>query len=203
MRLRDYHAEEVKAHYVKVAQDRAPFDYSLTSTVHPIFGNILQFDKEWKTVQMKNLQRLAQRYSVSRTFGVGQDALESLTTVEKAELANGKFVGCAAALTMKKPLIRLYHISHASKVNPLNKTTNHIKPHTPAGKVNRKPRGFFLNFQFSSSSYNGKWIRKFSFRELIWSSVDQGNGGRILSQFIQKLLTVYSWNEIFCLSTHF
>lgn len=53
--------------------ERAALDYSLLSSQHKIYPKILQFDREWKTVLMKNLQKLPSKYSVSRTFGIGPE----------------------------------------------------------------------------------------------------------------------------------
>ena len=72
-RLRDLQRSDVQNHYKRMAVERATIDYSLLSPESKIYPKILQFDREWKTVLMKNLQKLPCKYSVSRTFGIGPE----------------------------------------------------------------------------------------------------------------------------------
>ena len=73
IRLRDLQRFDIQNHYRRIAMERAALDYSLLSSQHKIYPRILQFDREWKTVLMKNLQKLPSKYSVSRTFGIGPE----------------------------------------------------------------------------------------------------------------------------------
>jgi len=70
VRLRDLQEAELRGHYQRVASERGPLDYSLTSSIHPIYADILKFDKDWKIVQAKNRAKLKNRYRVKKTFGV-------------------------------------------------------------------------------------------------------------------------------------
>ena len=131
LRLRELQRAELTGHFRRVAGERGAIDYALTSTAHPIYPDILKFDKEWRIVQTKNRQKLQPKYTIARTFGVGPEDYTNLPDEHKT----AAHIGCALALLVKSPLKPLHTSSYHARVTPNNKEMTRIKPHTPSGKV--------------------------------------------------------------------